>query len=207
MNVTIKKLHSIFIEWVFMFPLKSINIFSYYIIPLWLFITIIFLYASWWDLWHISIEFWETVIKLLVIILFFKPLAQIFPKIRFFAKLLWLRKQIWIIIFWFFIAHMLWTTIDSWIWLIIQEIYENILKSQYLWWILGGIIIFLLGITSNNYSIKLLKKNWKHLHSLVYLWFLLTALHVYFITWGIEYLLAFFVYAICKILAWKWVKF
>jgi len=60
------------------------------------------------------------------------------------------------------------------------------LDSYLLWGSLAGSIIFLLGITSNTFSVKLLKRNWKRLHMLVFLALVFVALHIYFIAGDIR---------------------
>lgn len=59
-------------------------------------------------------------------------------------------------------------------------ILEEILKRPYITiGFISFILLFLLAITSNNFSIRLLKQRWKKLHKLVYLIAILVIIHFY----------------------------
>lgn len=52
-------------------------------------------------------------------------------------------------------------------------------------------------------AMKLLKRNWKRLHSLVYPALVFTALHIYFITGEVGSVIVVAIYGVAKIMAYK----
>jgi len=177
-----------------------LNILCYYLVPL--MVLTGFLFAP--DRYYASVEMGEKAWLILLLILFLKPAAQIFPGFSFLAKWMPFRKQFWVAMLWFVIGHGVWTGIDKWIFGIDKFLKILSQPDHYLFWgILAGIIVFFLGITSNFYSMKLLKRNWKRLHMLVYPALLFTALHIYFITGEISSLIIVAIYWVAKLLAYK----
>ncbi len=191
----------------FTLPMKIINALCYYIIPAWALSYVFVPYFMWDSIFYSNaISLGSVAFYILLWLLFIKPLTLIFSDVRLFAKLLILRKQFWVLMLWFFLGHSIWTVLSIWYADIILLIQAQGLKSYFFWGILAGIIIFLLWITSNIYSMKLLKKNWKRLHKLVYPALLFTALHIYFIAWDILPLIITLMYWVAKFIAWKWIK-
>ncbi len=88
------------------------------------------------------------------------------------------RRALGLITFFYMVLHVS-------IWLIDQQfsleyISEDIMKRRYI--LLGAlafVMTFLLAITSNNWSIRKLKKRWKKLHYLVYPILIISWLHFY----------------------------
>jgi len=188
------------------FPIKLINTLSYYITPAILIFILWGYYLTWNNPYEFSVELWEKAFLLLLIILFIKPLAQIFVDIKLLGKFLIIRRQLWVIIFWFFLAHGVCLFLNIWVIEYIAIIKQYKWQSYYLWGSLWWVIIFLLGITSNTQAVKLLKRNWKRLHSLVYLALFFIVLHIYFISWESWSLIIFIVFCILKLIAKKWFK-
>ncbi len=191
----------------FTLPMKYINTLCYYIIPAWALLYVFVPYFMWDSIYYNNaVSLWSVAFYILLGLLFIKPLTLIFSDIRLFAKLLILRKQFWVLMLWFFLGHFIWTVLSIWYKDIFFLIQAQGLKSYFVWGILAGIIVFLLWITSNVYSMKLLKKNWKRLHKLVYPALLFTALHIYFIAGDVIPLVITVLYWVVKIIAWKWIK-
>ncbi len=152
-------------------------------------------------------EFWKYAFSGLIFILFLSPLSKIFPRIKILTKLMVLRKQFWIIVWALVFAHFVWFMQVNNI-QIPQLISENINPLENytnfkFWWILWVIAMLFPFLTSNNFSIKLLKKKWKYLQYFSYLFFIFTILHLYFRKWEIEEFLPLIIWIILKILVWR----
>lgn len=121
--------------------------------------------------------FWKQAYNLLIFIMFIRPVRDIFH-IRFLTKIVSIRKELWIIVWTFGIAHSLWYFIayNKPLSLMFNP---NIwyLQSWLAWWILAFFISFPLMLTSNYFSLRKLWKNWKKLHFLAYLMFIFVILH------------------------------
>lgn len=162
---------------------------------------------------------WEYSIWLLWIILWLPILSKVFnlsiPK-----KLILFRKEIWILMWVMAITHSIQYFIEPysyWFWEI-NFWYDNWI-TYLAWWMIALIISTILTITSNNFSIKKMWKNWKKLHKITYVLIILALIHTASIkltysAWNenilLEYIIAFipfFIYFIWKILEWKWIKF
>ncbi len=149
-------------------------------------------------------DFWEWAMNLLLIILFISPLAKIFPKFKILNKLLILRRPVWIIIWSFVFAHIIWFIILNNV-EIINFLKEEIInyKNQLFWWIWATIFMLFPFITSNNLSQKILKNKWKIIQSLTYLFFIFWSIHIFLIKWHIGKILIIFIWFILKFLARK----
>jgi DMSO/TMAO reductase YedYZ heme-binding membrane subunit len=188
-------------------PMKYINALCYYIIPAW---ALLYVFVPYFlgnnAYYNNAIDLGSVAFYILLGLLFIKPLTLIFSDIRIFAKLLILRKQFWVLMFWFFVWHASGAILSIGYRDIILLIQAQTYQSYFVWGILAGIIVFLLWITSNLYSMKLLKKNWKRLHKLVYPALLFVALHIYFIAGDVWPLGITLLYWVVKFIAWRWIK-
>lgn len=106
----------------------------------------------------------------------------VFPKTKKTEILKWLmkyRRQIGVISFLFALGHGI---------LLIRKRNFDFFDIQTYWISVSGVLLLiiftLLTITSNNWSIKKLKRNWKKLHELTYLAMFLLAWHVIDKMWG-----------------------
>lgn len=128
---------------------------------------------------ELYIEYWDFAWKLLILVLFIRPLSDLFTKYKFLKYWVSLRKELWILSWVFAITHVIW-------YLLYNNIDVSILFSWifwspiwYLWWWMYALIMtIILVITSNNYSMKLLKRKWKTIQRLSYLMFIFTAVHI-----------------------------
>ena len=102
---------------------------------------------------------------------FSKPLSVIFPNIDFFKKILRMRRELGISMFYFALAHG-----SSYI--LKDGVSPYTREVGYVAGIFALSIYFILYLTSNNVSVRKLKRRWKKLHYLVYPAYILTMLHV-----------------------------
>lgn len=153
---------------------KILNI-IFLIIP---FLSFIVLFNT----WTYSI-FWEFAYKVLILIMFIRPLRDIFPKkLKFLNKIIVFRKELWIIVWSFGIAHSVWYFLDTKTWfdLILNP---NIwaLDSFLAWWIIAFFVSIPLLLTSNKFSMIKMWKYWKKLQYLAYVMFISVVFHVSFV--------------------------
>ena len=151
---------------------------------------------------------------LLAFILLIKPIIIIF-NLKKLKKYLSYRKELGILTFYFALFHVVFVTLFHYKILKFDELEKSVvffffnffIKDKYNFiGFLGLIILFILTITSNKFSMKLLKNKWKKLHYSVYLAFILLSLHSYFITREIIYVITLVIFIILKILEFKGVK-
>ncbi len=145
---------------------KILGIISFYILPI-ILLTWTFLEPSKYFFAQAGI----IAERMLIFILFIKPIAVIFRS-KTLLRYMPYRKELGIAIFWFAIFHA--------VGLIIKYKIFNIndyLGPLLITGLLGIIGLFILAITSNKYSMKKFKKNWKKLQYLAYPTLLLTLLH------------------------------
>lgn len=110
----------------------------------------------------------------LIAVMFIKPLYILLPW-KFLRKIGTYRRELGLLSFWLFLFHA------------VGLIYTRSMfsVSSYLgfgnflfWGAVAGICMVLTGVTSNSFSVRLLKRNWKRVHYLAYLAFLGTLVHV-----------------------------
>lgn len=147
---------------------KTIHIIFYLIIPILLVITLLFS-----NNYKLLAQFGEWAWQILLLVLFIKPLVKIIAR----KELMWLltyRRELGILCFYFAFAHLVGNilTLKSY------DI-QNYLPPNNFFFVgaLAGIILILLYLSSNNYSMAKLKKNWKRLQSLSYLLLPLISIH------------------------------
>ena len=141
---------------------------------------------------------------LLTIILFVKPLGIIFKSQKL-MLIVSFREAIGILMFYFFLVHAFGIFLK-------RDLFpKNLLdifyfQNPFLWGLLAGFLIFLLGITSNKFSVKILNgityMGWKKLHYLVYFAYVFSCLHIYFINGEIIFLILPSLFLILKFLEW-----
>lgn len=125
------------------------------------------------------IKFWEYAWRILIIILFLRPIKDIFPEYKIFTKAVSLRKELWIMCWVFWITHVVWYFLAYG--LPLNYILEKTLwdPREYFWWGMYWFITALILLsTSNKFAIKKLKKHWKTIQKLSYLMIGLIAIHI-----------------------------
>jgi len=132
-------------------------------------------------------ELGEMCFNLLIAILALRPLGDIFPGLRIFRGLLPLRKEAGILCGSLGVAHGIgYFLVND---LSFSDIFSSYLydpRGYFFWGVIAVVIAFLLASTSNLFSMRLLKRNWKRLHRLVYVFFFATVLHIVIIRMGYE---------------------
>lgn len=139
----------------------------------------------------------------LIVLMFLRPLADIFPKGNIFAKMMFLRKSLGVLSGMFILAHGIGFFLERNLSLpsslFLSEYWS--LDTLYGWGMFGILLLLPLLVTSNTFSIKLLGKWWKPLQRLSYLFFLVGAIHVAFAQKSIVPLIIFSIWLICWIIA------
>ena len=183
------------------FPkVKIINLYCYYLFPIILFFTFLLLQFNNSVLaYDFAVIMGQVAWWLLVLILFMKPVKKIFPSFKLIKKI-YFRKQLGVLDTYLFLIHSIGMLLGLESFSISQFVgWDNHL----LWGLLGGIIMVVLGVTSNTYSkIKLNKfanKGWKKLQRSAYLLFVFASLHAYIFSQEIIYLVTLVVYIILKV--------
>lgn len=120
---------------------------------------------------NVFLEFGSLAEQLLILILFVKPLAVILQS-SWLMKVVGFRRELGILCFWFFLFHA-----AGFIYLYGLTSFEDFLEPYLFWGAVAAFGMILLGITSNNFSLKLLKKNWKRLQCIAYPVLFFTLLH------------------------------
>lgn len=126
------------------------------------------------------IFFWQVAFYLLVLIMFARPIRDIFPKLKFLNKIVSIRKELWIVIWCFAFAHFLWYFFDTKapINIILNSNIWSI-DSFMAWWFIAFFVSIPLLLTSNTFSmIKMWWKNWKRVQYLAYIMFIATIIHI-----------------------------
>lgn len=124
-------------------------------------------------------QFWNFAWKILILLLFLRPIRDIFPEYKIFAKAVTLRKELWIISWVFAIAHVVWFFL--WYSIPISFLFDSIMWDPrgYLGWgMFAFIISLILTWTSNIFSIKIFKKHWKTIQKLSYFMLFTVAIHI-----------------------------
>ena len=118
--------------------------------------------------------------KILLVILALRPASQIFVDFKILKTLLPLRKELGIFCGSLGIAHSIGYFLNAEISLpagfLDAQIWD--ISQNYFWGMIGFIIAVVLTLTSNIFSIKLLKKYWKKLHRLTYVFFIAIVIHI-----------------------------
>lgn len=153
-------------------------------------------------------EFWSIGRKILLIIVFVRPLADILPKLKILKKIVWMRKELWIACGSFILAHGIWFFLANNYDLPSSFFQANFwnFSNFFGWWMAGFVVMIPLLLTSNTYSMRLLWKHWKTLQRLTYLFFIFWAIHVAMIEKEIWPYILIWIFIILQILAFKKIK-
>ncbi len=118
--------------------------------------------------------------NLLIAVMLVRPLSNVFPDIRLLASLLVIRREVGILSGLFIVGHGVGYFSAKG-----MSIVTNIFAPEFwglsnflTWGILGLFCAIILLATSNKFSVKLLKRNWKRVQQLAYLFFLFGGIHI-----------------------------
>ncbi len=154
-------------------------------------------------------DFWEYAWYFLILVMFIRPISDIFPKCKIFSFLLKFRREFWILVWVFWLAHGIGSFMDQMILLNYSKTYIELFLDPYVWkytwymfWgILASIVSIPLLITSNGLSVSVLWKHWKTLQRFSYVMFIFVGLHIYFIKKEIWPLIIIWVWFILWVIA------
>lgn len=120
----------------------------------------------------------QTSLVLLTVVIFTKPAVKLFPTIGFFKTLLVLRRQLGQASAFFVLGHVLSQVFPglSLINLLTFAATSRPINFQF-WGFWGLVLILPLLITSNNFSTKLLGRNWSLLHKLIHPLYIFAMIH------------------------------
>lgn len=194
----VNKLENIVIEGNIFISQKCVSIVSYYVIPLFLLLLFYLISGNNGQLYEVSKSMGTIGILLLLGILYIKPLTRVFPKLKIFLTLLRYRRQLGVASFYILLFHGLGLMIA------LGVFSNNQFKPQpfLLWGLIGLFLMFILYLTSNNFSVRLLKRNWKRLQMIAYIAALAAIIHVVLIGEMI-FAILFGIYIIFKVLEWR----
>jgi sulfoxide reductase heme-binding subunit YedZ len=139
---------------------------------------------------------------LLIFIMFVKPLSYIFSS-KFFLKAVTYRKESGIASFWFFFFHA-----AGLIYILKIFNFSSYLIPYMFWGSIAGIGMAILALTSNKFSLRLMKKNWKKLQYIAYPVFFATLAHISLFQYDslIKFYIVGGIYAILKSAQWLGLK-
>ncbi len=146
-----------------------LQIFCYYIIPI--ILSIHFIINP--DRKFLNVIGWISII-IVCFILFIKPIAMI-TQYKHFKRFLLYRRELGILSFWLALYHSLGYL---YFFKMYKLLISNNLASYSYFGIPAFLIMFILGITSNKISMKLLKTKWKKVQYLAYGALILTMFHI-----------------------------
>lgn len=148
-------------------------------------------------LWNIS---WI----LLIIIVYSRPLSNIFNKVTFLKKIVSIRKELWILCVTLGIAHVIWFFINAWWLSLFFDSFYWRLNNWFWYWIYALIISIPLLVTSNLAYMKFFWKYWKSIQRLTYIFFILVWIHVALIKWyfSIEPIIIVFIWIVIWFIAY-----
>jgi sulfoxide reductase heme-binding subunit YedZ len=175
---------------------KPLDILIYLFLPLFLVLISLFL-----PNYQLSKQFGELAWQLLLLVMFIKPIILILG-IKELMPLLTFRREIGLAAFWLAIFHagnMIYN-------LKLFQIENYLAWDNFIFWgALGAIGFLIVATTSNNWSMRKLKRNWKKIQSFSYFIFSAVLVHLALMekekAWG--FIALFVVYWLLKILEWK----
>ena len=170
--------------------------FIYYLLPLSLAFLFYWRPNRFWFIW-----LGYSTIYLLGVILFCQPLAVLL-NIKWLWKIKSYRRELGILSFWTFFFH---AAGFSYLYQLYR--FEPWPAALY-WGAAAGLGMLILGVTSNTYAVRLLRRNWKRLHRIVYFVFAAALTHIALTRQrGYElYLIVFLIFFILKLLEWRKTK-
>jgi sulfoxide reductase heme-binding subunit YedZ len=122
-----------------------------------------------------SKEMGEFGYNLIIFILFLSPVTKIFSNFKILKDISGFCKELGMLSFWILTIHVIGMMLD----LNLFNNFSSLFLENYLiFGFLAYILIFILGITSNKFSMRMLRKKWFLLHKLLYIVLVLAVVHV-----------------------------
>ena len=133
------------------------EIIAFYALPIILLLVTIFFPDK-----HFFIELGEFAERVLIFLLFIKPLSVIFSS-KTLSRAVTYRQELGLVSFWLFLFHAIGLILVN------NMQLKTLFTIPYLLWgTIAGVLMILLAITSNQFSMKKLKRNWKRVQYLAY---------------------------------------
>lgn len=148
---------------------KIVGIFSYYIIPL---LLTALLFSGSGEMFFDNLD--TATLILFTFTLLAKPLAVLF-KMDFFWKVVNLRKELGMLVFWFFTFHLAGMLMFAGMNMNLGM--DNMFQDM-TWGIAAWVFMFIMAILSNNYVGKMVKADWSKLRFMSFLTLLFMLLHL-----------------------------
>lgn len=145
------------------------------IIP-WIFFFWLFYLTNTWEINLFLRALWRVSFLYIAFTLFVTPIIKLTGN----QKLLPYRRTLWVISFFLAIFHTMYYFYIEYIYQKTFFVWEHFKALDIISWLIWLLLIIILWITSNNYSVKLLKSSWQKLQSLTYPLFIIVALHIAF---------------------------
>lgn len=162
--------------------------------------------------WDYVVPFWLSAVLFLVLVMYVRPLKDLFPKVDLFQfwnenrrYLGWL-MAIFAIIHWVLkVLQFKWFTPNKSWWEIVNLPFVSDYTWFIFWWIISAIVLVPIFLTSNSLAVQKLWKKWKLTQRLTYLLMVTVTIHLFlnpsmlsfvpltiFILWLILWILAYF---------------
>ena len=182
---------------------KVLQMGAYYLLPIFLAISLLVVEGR--ELKHFAKELGSISVALFIFIMFIKPVSVFLPKITLLKKIVLWRKELGIAIFYLAFFHMIGIFISSDLFSYPEEWLYGLEDPAVLFGTVSMIGMVFLGLTSNKFSIKKLKKNWQKLHYLAYPTLFFALLHKFGLEKGtyIPAFILFGIFCILKFFEWK----
>lgn len=137
---------------------------------------------------------------LLLIILFSKPLAVLTGG-KIFWKIVSYRRELGVLSFWTFLVHSAGFAYS-------YQLYRfTAWPAPIYWGAIAGVGMVILGFTANNYAVRLLRRNWKKLHRIVYFVFFAALVHIALTRQQyLSYIIIGSIFLVLKLWEWKKTK-
>ena len=176
-----------------------INIIAYYGVPL----AAMGLTLFAWDE-ETFLTLGDVSLYLLYVILFLSPVSTVFPY-PYIRKAMAYRRQMGVSAFWFAFVH----TAGEFYHHDLTVLSEYIVLTDYIFYgAVGFLGMIILALTSNDFSLRLLKRNWKRVQYIAYPVLFLALAHAAIATQEFaEYISIGGAYIVLKVLAYKHIRF
>ena len=142
----------------------------------------------------------QAMLGLLIVILLARPLQKWFR----FKLLMKYRRQLGWLLGGVSSAHLLY-------WVVYYYSFKVLMTSLASLWfpvgLLGFLLILVMTLTSNNWAVKKLGKNWKRLHKFTYAVPFLGLIHAHYAIRGINYELVLYLIPVLLLVAWRYRKY
>ena len=158
---------------------KIVQLFCYYLIPLYLLLMVLFNLYFDGDLYDNVVELGEVAFILVSLILFVKPLSVLLPQLRIIGRFLGYRRELGVLAFWYAMFHSIslifYLNLATFQGMISLLSFETLFYSFGFFAMIGMIV---LGFTSNRLAVMKLKGKWKKVQMIVFTTYAFICVHM-----------------------------